>query len=110
MRRRSRSAPSRFKQILSWEIIMKMVQHIFAGLGLAVACFGQSAAAQDTVRIRGTIEGVDGPVYVIKNRDGAELKLTMTDKPLYVAIVKSTMGDIKPGMFVGASGMTQPDG
>ena len=68
------------------------------------------ASAQETVRIRGTIEKVDGPVYVVKNRDGAELKLTMTDNPLYVAIVKSTMADIKPGMFVGSTGMTQPDG
>jgi hypothetical protein len=68
------------------------------------------AFAEDTVRIRGTIESVDGPVYLVKNRDGAELKLTLTDNPLYVAIVKSTMADIKPGMFVGATGMTQPDG
>jgi hypothetical protein len=69
-----------------------------------------SASAEDTVRIRGTIESVDGPVYLIKNRDGAELKLTVTDNPLFVAIVKSTMADIKPGMFVGATGMTQADG
>ncbi|MGA7807770.1 hypothetical protein [Bradyrhizobium sp.] len=68
------------------------------------------AFAEDTVRIRGTIESMDGPVYLVKNRDGAELKLTMADNPLYVAIVKSTMADIKPGMFVGATGMTQPDG
>jgi hypothetical protein len=57
-----------------------------------------------------TIESVDGPVYLIKNRDGAELKLTVTDNPLFVAIVKSTMADIKPGMFVGSAGVTQPDG
>ena len=39
------------------------------------------SAADDTVRIRGTIERVEGPVYVVKNRDGAELKLTVTDNP-----------------------------
>jgi hypothetical protein len=49
-------------------------------------------------------------MFVVKNRDGAELKLTMTDNPLFVAIVKSTMADIKPGMFVGSTGMTQEDG
>ena len=68
------------------------------------------ASAQETVRIRGTIERIDGPVYVVKNRDGAEVKLTVTDNPLFVAIVKSTMADIKPGMFVGSTGMSQPDG
>jgi hypothetical protein len=34
----------------------------------------------------------------------------VTDNPLFVAIVKSTMADIKPGMFVGSTGTTQPDG
>ena len=61
------------------------------------------------MRLRATIEKVDGPVYLIKNRDGAEMKLTLTGPPLYVAIVKSTMADIKPGMFVGAA-KKQPDG
>ena len=78
--------------------------------GLALMGAMSSVSAQETVRIRGTIERVDGPVYVIKNRDGAEVKLTVTDPPLFVAIVKATMDDIKPGMFVGATGMTQPDG
>ena len=68
------------------------------------------SAADDTVRIRGTIERVEGPVYVVKNRDGAELKLTVTDNPLFVAIAPSTMADIKPGMFVGSAGTMQPDG
>ena len=67
-------------------------------------------SAQETVRLRGTIERVEGPVYIVKNRDGAEVKLTVTDNPLFVAIVKSTMADIKPGMFVGSTGMPQPDG
>src|ERR1700733_4343321 len=87
-----------------------MIQRVLAALGFALVYVTVPASAQDTVRIRGTIEKVDGPVYVVKNRDGAELKLTVTDKPLFVAIVKSTMADIKPGMFVGATGMTQADG
>jgi hypothetical protein len=76
----------------------------------AMTCFALPASAQETLRIRGTIESVDGPVYVVKNRDGAEVKLTVTDPHLYVAIVKASMADIKPGQFVGATGMTQPDG
>jgi hypothetical protein len=47
---------------------------------------------------------------MVKNRDGAEMKLTVSDPGLYVAVVKSSMADIKPGMFVGATGTTQPDG
>jgi hypothetical protein len=87
-----------------------MIPRTLAALSFALICVALPASAQETVRIRGTIERVEGPVYVVKNRDGAEVKLTVTDKPLFVAIVKSTMADIKPGMFVGSTGMTQPDG
>jgi hypothetical protein len=84
-------------------------------LAIAVVCLGLFGAAspvsaQETVRIRGTIERVEGPVYIVKNRDGAEMKLTVTDNPLFVAIAPATMADIKPGMFVGSAGTMQPDG
>jgi len=86
------------------------LQRMFAAAMFVATCFILPASAQETLRIRGTIESVNGAVYVVKNRDGAEVKLTVTDPQLYVAIVKSTMADIKPGQFVGATGMTQPDG
>jgi hypothetical protein len=87
------------------------LQRMLAAASFTLICTFLPASAQETVRIRGTIESVDGDVYVVKNRDGAEMKVAMTgDKPLFVAIVKSTMADIKPGMFVGSTGMTQPDG
>jgi hypothetical protein len=86
-------------------------QRTLAALSLALICIASpTSAADDTVRIRGTIERVEGPVYVVKSRDGAELKLTVTDNPLFVAIAPSTMADIKPGMFVGSAGTMQPDG
>jgi len=88
-----------------------IVQRALATVSFALICIATPAsAADDTVRIRGTIERVEGPVYVVKNRDGAELKLTVTDNPLFVAISPSTMADIKPGMFVGSAGMMQADG
>ena len=88
-----------------------MVQRALATISFALICIATPAsAADDTVRIRGTIESVEGPVYVVKNRDGAELKLTVTDNPLFVAISPSTVADIKPGMFVGSAGMMQADG
>jgi hypothetical protein len=85
-------------------------QHMLAALSFASICFALPASAQETVRIRGTIERIEGPVYVVKNRDGAELKLTVTDPPLFVAIAPSSMADIKQGMFVGSAGTMQPDG
>jgi hypothetical protein len=87
-----------------------IIQRTLAAISFASICIALPASAQETVRIRGTIERVEGPVYLVKNRDGAELKLTVTDNPLYVAISPSTMADIKPGMFVGSAGTIQPDG
>jgi hypothetical protein len=88
-----------------------MIQRaVAAASSFVLLCLTVPAQAQETVRIRGTIERIEGPVYVVKNRDGAELKLTVTDNPLYVAIVPATMADIKPGMFVGSAGMMEADG
>jgi len=86
------------------------LQRTIAAAMFVMTCFALPASAQETLRIRGTVESVDGSVYVIKNRDGAEVKLSVIDPQLYVAIVKATMADIKPGQFVGATGVTQPDG
>jgi hypothetical protein len=82
---------------------------------LAAPCIGLfflalPALAQDTMRIRGTIERIEGPVFVVKTRDGSEVRLTVTDNPLFVVIVPAKMSDIKPGMFVGSAGMMQQDG
>jgi hypothetical protein len=87
-----------------------IIARTLAALSFALLGIALPASAQETVRIRGTIERIEGPIYVVKNRDGAEVKLTVTDNPLFVAIAPSTMADIKPGMFVGSAGMMQPDG
>jgi hypothetical protein len=88
----------------------KTIRLALAIAGFALFGAASQVSAQETVRLRGTIERVEGAVYIVKNRDGAEVKLTVTDNPLFVAIVKSTMADIKPGMFVGSTGMPQADG
>jgi hypothetical protein len=82
-----------------------------AASSFALVYLALPASAQDTVRVRGTVERIDGPVYTVKTRDGSEVKLVTTeDKPLFVAIVPATMKDIKQGMYVGSAGMMQEDG
>ena len=60
-----------------------------------------TALAQDTVRVRGTIERIDGSIYVVKTRDGAELKVTLADNPQIAGVVKASLSDIKQGSFSG---------
>ena len=61
---------------------------------LALACAAPPLLAQETVRVRGTIERVEGATYIVKTRAGETLKIALTDKPLFVAIVKASMADI----------------
>jgi len=86
------------------------ILYAVATTSLALICARVPASAQEAVRIRGTIERIEGPAFEVKTRDGAEVKLTVTDNPLLVEVVKSTVAEIKPGMFVGSTGMTQSDG
>jgi hypothetical protein len=76
---------------------------------LFTASMGQ-AQQPDIVRVRGTIESVDGSIYVVKARDGVELKLTLADKPQIAGVVKASLSDINQGSFVGVTAMPQPDG
>jgi hypothetical protein len=69
-----------------------------------------TALAQDTVRVRGTIERIDGSTYVVKARDGAELKVTLADNPQIAGVVKASLSEIKQGSFVGVTAMPQADG
>ena len=69
-----------------------------------------TALAQDTVRVRGTIESIDGSTYVVKARDGAELKVALADNPQIAGVVKASLSDIKQGSFVGVTAMPKADG
>ena len=83
---------------------------VLAVLGFVLFCSALPASGQDTMRIRGMVERIEGAGFIVKTRDGSEVKLTVTDSPLFVAIVPGKMSDIKPGMFVGSAGMMQEDG
>src|SRR5215470_11811828 len=92
----------------------KMTAVALAGIvvgALAMTVSGiATALAQDTVRVRGTIERVDGSIYVVKARDGTELKVALADNPQIAGVVKASLADVKQGSFVGVTGMPQPDG
>jgi hypothetical protein len=70
------------------------------------------AAAQqpDIVRVRGTIESVDGSILNVKARDGAMMKVKLADNAPVRAVVKMSIADVKQGSFVGITAMPQPDG
>jgi hypothetical protein len=83
-----------------------------AMIGLAAVLAAPMAWAQDSapVRVRGTIERIEGAIYVVKARDGVELKVTLADNLQIAGVVKASLSDIKQGSFVGVTAMPQADG
>jgi hypothetical protein len=62
------------------------------------------------VRIRGTIEAVDGSLLTIKSREGDQMKVRMTDNVAVWGVAKTELSEIKPGSYIGVSAMPEPDG
>ena len=88
----------------------KMIRRVATVGGFVLVFAASTTWAQETVRVRGTIDQVEGQTLVVKSRDGAELKVVLADNALIVSIVKASLSDIKPGTFVGVTGMPQADG
>ncbi|HEY7245631.1 MAG TPA: DUF5666 domain-containing protein [Xanthobacteraceae bacterium] len=80
------------------------------GLVMVLAAPAASAPAPPQVRIRGTIERVDGSTYVVRNREGAEVNVALAAKPQIADVVKASLSDIKQGSFVGVTAVPQADG
>ncbi len=62
------------------------------------------------VRIRGTIEAVDGSTLSIKSREGTDMKVRMTDNVAVFGVAKTELSEIKEGSYIGVTAMPEPDG
>jgi hypothetical protein len=91
-----------------------MVQRVLCLLAATMLGFVMAVpmawAQEAPVRIRGTIEKVEGDTYIVKARDGAELKLKLAANATVVALVQASPADIKQGSYIGIAGMPQADG
>ena len=92
--------------------IVSTSARLFAGSLLAGSLLISAASAQQPqpLRIRGAIEAVDGAVLTIKTREGDERKVKMTDNVTVTGIARTTMAEVKPGSYIGVTGMPQADG
>jgi hypothetical protein len=90
----------------------KMTRRTFGASGFALLLAGSASFAQQSppVRVRGTVEGVEGDVVTVKSRDGAALKLKLKDGATVRAVVPAKLTDIKAGTAVGITSSPQADG
>jgi hypothetical protein len=85
----------------------------FAGLvALPALAQNQPPAAGSPpppVRMRGTIDKLDGNVVTIKTKDGQAQAITVADKSVQY-LAKKSLSDIKAGDFLASTGMKGTDG
>ena len=91
--------------------MINRISSALAASALALT-FATAALAQQpqAVRIRGTIEKVDGNVLTIKAREGDEKIVKLADDVKVTGIAKIAMSEIKPGSYIGVSAMPKADG
>src|SRR5260221_12839619 len=79
-------------------------------LGALVCVFAGTAAAQTPVRVRGTVEALDGTTLKVKSREGPVVTIKLADNYAVAAVVATDLASVKPGSFIGTASMKQPDG
>ena len=80
-------------------------------IALALLAFISAAAmAQTNVRVRGTIESLNGDVLAVKSRDGRNIQLHLTPDAQVVTAKKTTLQEMGPNAYVGVTSVKGPDG
>ena len=103
---------SKMTSLLRVRVASLAALSVLASVALSSVAVVSAGWAQQPppVRIRGTIEVVDGPVLTIKTREGDDVKVRMTDNVAVFGVATTPLSEIKEGSYIGVSGMPQPDG
>jgi len=86
-----------------------MVEALVLASALVIATVA-IARAQVPIRVRGAIAKVSGQTLTIASRDNSTVEVRLADDVGVVAVVPAALSDIKPGAFVGAAALAEPDG
>jgi hypothetical protein len=77
----------------------------FLGIGVL-----SPAQAAETVRVRGTVVGLDGSTLTVKTREGPNAMLMLKPGWKMAGVAKASVEDIKPGDFVGIASLPTASG
>ncbi|HUQ76256.1 MAG TPA: hypothetical protein VM183_16140 [Burkholderiales bacterium] len=76
---------------------------------LSAAAFAQ-APANAPVRIRGTVEKIDGPTMVVKANSGQQMTVKLADNLTVMGIAKASIADIASGKYIGTTTVGERNG
>ena len=68
------------------------------------------APANPPVRIRGTVESLDGQILTMKARNGESIKLKLAETFVAIGTTKASIDDIASGKFIGTTTVGQREG
>jgi hypothetical protein len=87
----------------------RLARAAFGALLIPIALSAPVYADGTPVRVRGTVVSLDGSKLVVHAKDGKDVSVSLADNFAALAVVKSSMADIKEGTFIGTATVTQPD-
>lgn len=89
---------------------MRKIVMIGIGFTLGFAIADTAAQTNPTIRLRGTIDKVDGNVLFIKSREGQNFTVKLSDNYTVSVVIRASLADIKPNSFIGTAAIPMPDG
>jgi hypothetical protein len=90
-----------------------ITRHLLLSLAFCLATGGMLAQAQTpttNVRVKGTVDKLDGTNLTVKTADGSDTTIKLADNYSVRTVRKLSPADIKQGDYMGVGAKPQPDG
>jgi len=92
------------------EFTRRMTLGLAAASLIAASAAMAQAPANPPVRVRATVEKLDGSKLMVKLNSGDAATINLADNARVLGVEKTTIGDVKVGNYIGISSMPQTDG
>lgn len=95
--------------------VLRLRNFFATGLTMAILASGglaasAASAAEQGVRVRGTVVALAGDQLQVKSRDGQAVAVKLKDGWMASAVKKASVSDIKSGDFVGIASLPKSEG
>lgn len=77
---------------------------------LGISCTAAALAADQALRVRGTIASLDGHTLSVTTAGGSTVKVVLADGYRVGQTAKADLSKIEPGTFIGTTAVPLPDG
>jgi hypothetical protein len=79
-------------------------------IAVSAVALAQQPPANPPVRIRGTVEKLDGNMLTVKARNGQSMTVKLADNFTVMGVSKASVADIGNGKFIGTTTVGERDG